>query len=428
MIAGERGGILILAEIAMHQALEKSEISDPLVAIPERRAIIVLLASAIAIVRAAPSFLAPQLYAEDGLLFQAAYNHGWHSLIEPIGGALNLYGSLIALLASKAPLIVAPAIEAYGAFAALVLIVFMAMSPRFELPFRSLAALAIACAPAAFELIGVLANGQWILPLGLFILLFSRPSSSSAVSIAEAAFVFFVGLEGPVPIFLVPLFFWQTLATKGPARHRLLLLTGLLTITAAIQLSHLRDDYRHVFNLVEPAPYSLALWVTMPVRWLDAFWPLNQTLIGFGRGAVIVVILAAVALGRYALKQPYRDIKIAMIYLAAIILLSGMLKYRANLQTVVEFNGRYIYAGSVFFFWFFCIAAYQFRSIRNCLVVLTGLLLINGILAYPALRPRAQHSWSSYIDKVEAATDEVAIPIAPEGWQIVLSPRSARSR
>jgi hypothetical protein len=405
-------------------ALEKPETSDPSAILP-RRVIIVLLAVVITIVRAAPSFVTPQLYAEDGALFSTAFNHGWHSLVEPIGGTLNLYGSLVALIASKAPfIVVAPAIEAYGALAAVAIVVFMATSPRFELPFKSLAALAVACAPAAFELIGVLANAQWTLPLGLLILLFSRPASSSAVLIVEAAFVLLVGLEGPVPIFLVPLFLWQTFTATGHAKHRLLLLTALLSITAAIQLMYLRDGVRPLFNLIEPAPYSPLLWLTMPIRWLDAFLPLNQKFIGFGYSAIIVVIFGAIALWRYALKQPYRDLKIAMIYLATIVLYFGMVKYRANLQTVMEANGRYIYAGSVFFFWFLCIAADQLRSIRNCLLVLTCALLINGALARPVWRPRAQQTWSSYVDRIEAGAGQIVIiPTAPEGWQIALFPR-----
>jgi hypothetical protein len=84
-------------------ALEKPETSNLSVILP-RRVIIVLLAVVITVVRAAPSFVTPQLYAEDGALFSTAFNHGWHSLIEPIGGTLNLYGSLVALIASKAPL------------------------------------------------------------------------------------------------------------------------------------------------------------------------------------------------------------------------------------------------------------------------------------------------------------------------------------
>ncbi|WP_022720806.1 hypothetical protein [Rhodopseudomonas sp. B29] len=387
------------------------------------RVAVVAAAILITILRAPQCFLAPQFYAEDGFLFRSAYNLGLASLLDPIAGTLNLYGASIALIASHAPLVAAPAIEVSGSLAAVAIVAAMATSPRFDFPTKIVAALSIACAPAAFELIGVLANAQWVLPLGLFILLFSRAAASRAILIGEAAFVLVVGLNGPVPMFLVPLFVWQTWVTTGRDRSRLLVLTALLTVAAAVQLMFLRHHVAPLFNIVEPAPYSPLLWVTMPLRWLDPLRPLVHKIIGYGPMGIAVVIVGAVALGRYALVRPYRDIKIAMLVVALIILYSGMLKYRANLQTVLDANGRYFYVGSVFFFWYLCIAADQLSRLRGAVLVLVFILFANSALVHSAKKPRAPQPWSDFVERIEGAKQMVIVPIAPPGWQIEFLPK-----
>ena len=69
-----------------------------------RRMAVVAAAILIVFIRFPGSLVAPEFWAEDGILISNAYNHGVASLFETIGGAyFNLYGSLVALLAVQAP-------------------------------------------------------------------------------------------------------------------------------------------------------------------------------------------------------------------------------------------------------------------------------------------------------------------------------------
>lgn len=382
-----------------------------------RRLAIVGLGLLILFIRTPTTFVTPQLWAEDGKLYAAAYNTGWHSLLQPLNGTLNLYGAAVATIAVNFPPILAPWIEVYAAHAATLLIVFMIMSPRFEMPYREIAALAVVCAPAGFEVLGFLVNAQWVLPLGLFVLLFSRPSDSTLIWLIEALFVAFVGLEGPLGTCLLPLYLWRLCSVKGSARLRICILAATLAVTACVQIAFLRNDLG-VFNVVEPHPYRPSLWLTMPVRWLDAIGPLNSGIIGFRRGAIGVVVLGALALIKFSWRAPYRELKLAMLFFATVILYAGMFKYRANLDTIVEECGRYFFAGSVFFYWFLCIAAATSRTMPHTITAVALVTLINGALVGVSIRPAPALPWSHFVSQI--GKGPISIPISPAGWSIHL--------
>jgi hypothetical protein len=381
------------------------------------RILTVLLGLAIVILRSRHSFLAPEFWAEDGVFFQDAYNMGLDSLITPLAGTLHLYGYLVAMLAANLPLIAAPWIEAYGNLAAFAITMWLATSPRFQAPYRPLMALAIACAPAAFEIIGFLANSDWVLSIGVFVLLFCEPSRNKLILYAEMFFVLIAGLSGPTALYLVPLFLWQSYTAQGEARHRILMLTATLCAASAIQLFFLVEGASPAFNLVAPAPYSKLLWLSMPVRWLDAIWPLGKNRIGFGMIAIGTVFVAAVLAISFSLRPPRRVFKLAMLYFAGIILFTGMLKYRSDLGTVSVNCGRYFFAGSVFFFWFLCLAADELPGYRNLLLIMCTAFMLNVAVSYRSIRPPAPAPYASFLSR----EGDITIPIAPTGWQITIN-------
>jgi hypothetical protein len=88
---------------------------------------------------------------------------------------------LIAVFAAYFPPAFATTILNFSAFALTLFIVWLATSPRFDIPFRPLIALAIVVVPMGFEALGTAADKQWIAPIGVFILLFLRPHASRLI-------------------------------------------------------------------------------------------------------------------------------------------------------------------------------------------------------------------------------------------------------
>lgn len=385
----------------------------------ETRLVIVALALLILFIRMPFTFVRPEFWAEDGLLISDAYNNGWASLTQPLGGIyLNFYGSLVANIAVQFSAHWWPWISIYGAHFAALLTVFLVTSSRFDLPYKAIAALAAVATPASRDsILGALANAQWVLPLGLVVLLFSRASRTWFVLLLEMIFVGVVALEGPLGIFLVPMFIYRSWATKSEERNRLMALTAILIVGSAIQSIFVAKKLG-VFDLVQPHEYDPLLWITIPLRWLDAVRFLVD-LVGHSLLGAIVVIVAGVGLVWFSLQRPYRTLKITMLIFASAILYSGMFKYRADLN--FKGNDRYVYIGSVFFFWFLCIWATSARNLRSIVVGTAMILIIAGVARRANdHRANAQMPWSHFEARV--GTGPISIPIAPyDAWKVTLT-------
>jgi hypothetical protein len=309
----------------------------------------------------------------------------------------------------------APWIEVYAAHAATLLIVWMVTSPRFDMPHKEMAALGVVCAPGGFEVLGFLTNAQWILPLGLFVLVFSVPSKTKAILAFETIFVAIVTLDGPVSLFFIPVFLILTFSERGAARVRLAVLSIMLLMSAAAQIWLLYADHS-ILDIIEPQRYPASLVFTLPARWFDATWPISA-LFGFDRRFVFPVVLTIILIIWFSLREPCRKQKLAMLFVAAAILFSGMYKYRHNLATVAEANGRYFYAGSVFLYWFLCIAAETFPRMRNTILAMTAFTLINGAW-FLVLRPYPPVPWRTAAGQI--GHGPLSIPISPAGWSVDL--------
>jgi hypothetical protein len=381
------------------------------------RLAIIAIALVILIVRMPNLFRAPEFWAEDALLYEAAYNSGWASLLQPLGGAyFNLYGSLVANIAVHFPPIFAPWIQGYAAQFACLLTVFIVSSPRFDFPYKPLAALAVVATPIQDNTFGGLANAQWILPVGLFALLFSRASRNPWTLLPESVLTAMIGLNGPLGCFLVPLFVWRAWKSEDVERRRLVVLSAILIACSIIQVAVIAQNLR-MFNLAEPMPYDHIVWITMPLRWFDAI----RLAAIFGKhivGAAIVIIGGGFLIW-FSFKQPYRDQKLAMIFFAALILYSGMYKFRHFLY--LYDNDRYVYVGSVFSFWFLCIWAATVPKVRTAVVALTALLIVVSVARrVDDPRPTAAIPWAKFAPQI--GKGPISIPVAPaDMWRANLS-------
>lgn len=376
------------------------------------RLIVCALAALILFVRVPAQFVAPQFWAEDSMLISAAYNQGWAALMLPIGGTYyNLYGSLIAAIAVLAPPIAWPWISIYGAHLAAIAVVFLVTSPRFDFPYRAVAALAVVAVPMS-DVFGGLANAQWCLATAVFVLPLLRSGPSQILPL-EAIVAFVLGLEGPFAAFVLPVYAW-CIWTCAEDRPRLIVLATITACCAAIQI--LAITHVDVFNLIEPAPYDPIVWLMMPIRWLDSL-RLANIFIHHQIVMVSIVIGGGAVAVWFAFKRPYRLLKLSMLMFAGIVLYSGMYKYRNAI--VFLSNDRYAYSGAVFAFWFVCAAIAPVGSRRAKIVIPLLVLLIihNPIRRFNQFEPKASVAWADQVARI--GHGPVAIPVAPSDFWAV---------
>lgn len=111
------------------------------------RAAVTALCGVILYLRTPDAFQHPQVWAEDGpVLFAGNLLHPWRSLVESYAGYFITVPRLTALIIGFLPFKLIPA----GYFAVSVLLIlltcWMTLSPRLELPYKPLLAIAIVAA------------------------------------------------------------------------------------------------------------------------------------------------------------------------------------------------------------------------------------------------------------------------------------------
>lgn len=345
---------------------------------------------------------------------------GWSGALSPTAGYLCALQWLVAGVAAYLPLSIVPAFYNYvGVFLTLT-VVWLVTSARLALPLKPLLAVAVV---QGREVLGTMANVQWIVPIGVFVMLFMRPGKSPLVLVAEIIFAAVVAVTGPFSIFLAPLFMARLYAFRDdPAqRLRLGILTLVITVGAVIEATYLAvyHDYAFVLYGIPHLQYPLSLWLNLPVA---------RTLEGFGRdvtglfhgtwGVLLILVLAAIVAWLAALR-PYRSQKISMLLFSGAIAVTGMIKYRESLP-VLESTQRYFYASSIFIVWFACCCAAQTKY-RNAVAIIVVIAEIVWVSAtFHSSRPKADADlrewkvWAQYIPSGLA----FSIPIDPPGWFI----------
>lgn len=181
----------------------------------------------------------PQFWAEDGMIWKDAYMNWPASVATSLAGYSNLAARLIGLLAPPFPVVWAPLLYGYAALAATLWTVWFLTSPRLDLPYPALGALAVVCVYQGGAVLGTAANIQWLVPIAAFGMLFMRPSCNTLIAAMENAFLFIAGLTGPYSIFLAPLF------VMAAWRERLEVAeTRIRRVGHAIIMSACEDTYR----------------------------------------------------------------------------------------------------------------------------------------------------------------------------------------
>jgi hypothetical protein len=393
------------------------------------RVAVVLAALVILYLRTPITFTHPQFWNEDELFFTFSRLMGFSNLKMLLAGYLCTAQALVALLATCFRPEFAAAIFCYAAILMTLGVVYLLTSPRLDMPGKPLLAIALVTAPMGWEVLGSLAYCQWVLPVGVFALLFMRPARSRMVLAAEAALVGVTAFTGPFCVLLTPLFVLRTLqVARGEARNRMALFAALTLIGAVTQslMNATHPQFNNLYALLgvsRPAPWTL--WVTLPLdNTIRAFGPIAGFLLTKPWVApldVLAALVLAVIAGALAWRQPYRMQKLFMLFFGSAVAASGMWKCRADLATLASGGSRYFYIGDVFALWFLCClaaGAYS-RAAVLTFVAATEILLLPAISGTPNVA--ADMAWPLWARLIGSGLP-VMIPTAPVGWYVGLPP------
>jgi hypothetical protein len=182
----------------------------------------VMVAAAAMVGRAPVYFTAPSFWAEEGSLFHAyAFMHRWdETLASTPSGYYLFYANLVALVAARAPVVIAPLVTKI--LALVIQLVPVALIATSEAPLwrspsrRALGIAAVLFGSLSGEIWLATINSQFYLTLIAILVLIEPPPSGrrAAVSLALLALA---GLTGPVASFVVPLFAWRAWRTRTRA-------------------------------------------------------------------------------------------------------------------------------------------------------------------------------------------------------------------
>lgn len=339
------------------------------------RCAIVALALAILTVRVPTYFTYPQFWAEDALIWVQSYTDGIRALLFPMAGYLLLGPKLIGAFAQLFPIAYAPAVYIYSAVAVDLAIVWLATSPRLDLPYKAGIALAIVVPMHGIYALGTVANIQWVFPLGIFFLLFMRPAGKIVIAI-EAAFVAVFTLTGPTCFFVAPLFLLRLISAKREQSSRLIVLSAVAVSGAAVQavVVFLHRGDTMIVGL-EPR-WTITEFVVG--FYYQALAPIGSSIFQAGALGLMAALLVSVGIAWGALITPLRSQKLLLLLLAGAIATVG--QYKIGPTFVLSYNLRYFYIAAVALIWFLlCLAAHQ--KLRPLFLSAAAALGIFGFVA-----------------------------------------------
>jgi hypothetical protein len=393
-----------------------------LLADPPRIAVLALCAAALAL-RRAQAFSNPQFWAEDIYFYQRAYLLGWSAFLEPFAGYLDLVVRLIAHVAGRADPRLAPAIFVWGAALATLYVAARTLSPRCPLPhFAGLCALAVVLVPDTFEVLLNLANLQWVLAVGLILLLVSGDPAGRWQWIHDLAAAAALGLTGPFCILLLPFFAWRAWRRRTRAS------VALAVIVAACALVQGYFVVTEPPASPEPPDFSSGPLLVLPaIARRVGGSILVGSLLGADTDQVVgtlagIATLAGVA---YLALRParHRAENVALGLVFAAVLASAFLRTRhaMGLYFTGHADSRYVYIPQLIAIWLLISAAVERSRISG---VCTALAVWAFAVNLPRLRETAyvDMHWGTYADRMRAG-EAVTVPTNPPGWYMHLPAR-----
>jgi hypothetical protein len=390
---------------------------------PPKLAVIAACAAILGL-RRAQAWSNPQFWAEDAYFYQQARQLGWHSFLAPLAGYLHTVLRIIALVASRVDPGLAPGVFVGGATVATLYVAGCAVSRRCPLPrFAGLFALAVVLVPDTHEVLLNLVNLQWVLAVGLILLLLSGDPATRGQWAHDVIAGAAMGLTGPFSILLVPFFLFRAWMRRSRPSA---LLAAIIAACGALQTYFVISAPKFA---IDPPGSTVVFSEILPLvgrriggSLLMGSLQSPDTDLALG---TIAGLLTLGGLGFLALRPgAYRKERLLLGLIFAVVIASVLCRVRHSLGMFFtpHTRARYVFVPQLVAIWLLLLTAVQAgRAARICTVLIAWGLLVN----IPTYREAAYRdmNWASYAARIREG-EEVDVPINPPGWILKIPGRA----
>jgi hypothetical protein len=374
------------------------------------RGLIVLIALAVLCWRVPNYFTDPQFWAEDGLAWLQTHIAGARSLVMPMAGYQLLAMHMITLFAEQFPTAAAPAIYFYSTVFITLWTVWLVMSPRFDIPYRPLAALAVVASYQGNYVFGGIANLQWVLPIAACAIILMRPHSSKLVLLGEALFLAAVSVTGTFSVFLLAAILSTTVLSRPDSRRVIFL--AIVSTGAVLQIASMLMNIDATLVAGEHVKQPLDIIVNMPFRKL--FSPFGRAIFNGSAGVIATSLLTVVTIWCLLLPK-FRTEKTFIVVFAAALIAGSVFKSGVDLDET--YGLRYFYIPSVLAVWFLAFTAPSIKR-HAVLAAMIGAYQIATIyLSFNTALTKSPHDWASWARAIDTGLP-VTVPISPPPWSL----------
>lgn len=383
--------------------------------------LIVAIATIILLIRKTDSFLNPQFWAEDGVIFfLQQYDKGTSAIFQPYSGYLHLVPRLIALFAdaffnySAIPFV-------YNSLSLILTLSSVAsiFSPRLKVDYKPLLALTLVLAPqSSDEIFMNITNIQWFLSILLIIVLMKeKPNCKYGnvnIQIAlDFVIIILCGLTGPFIILLTPFFAWKWIKDKD--------LYNFGVMSTAIAISCIQLLFLLVISQQSQDNFVLDFDVYSAIVGYQIFGSLFCTKIITYKVSHYFLSIMYFGLVFIILRfsRPKNDFIMLTLGIQLIFLLSVFYKFRANPEVLVPEGAaqRYFYIPFVMLIWSLIALLGKLEKWKNVLItIVLSLILISSLTSGFHSRGFLDYNWKLHSKSI--GREDIIIPINPEGWQI----------
>lgn len=385
--------------------------------------LVLIVASIVLMIRRTDSFLNPQFWAEDGVLFFIQqYEYGLPAVFKPYAGYLHIIPRLVALFAdSFFSYSLIPSVYNLSCFAITLFVIANLFSPRLTIRNNALFALAIVLIPHfTNEVFMNLTNIQWIVSILLIVTLMKEDpnrkyGNTNCQYIFDISIIILCGLTGPFIIFLLPLFVLRWIKNINYYNDLILILTCLISL---IQLSLILSEIggsNHI-NM----PLDLNIYSSLLGQKIFGNLILGKTAPYFLNHYLLSIIYLGFIFVIFHYQTQEKFIAI-FLYTHLIILLAIFYKFKSNPDILIaaENGVRYFYIPYLMIAWIL-IALLDQKEKWKKLIATTALvfILVSSFSSGLHSREFIDYKWRNYCRSI--GKEDVKIPINPKGWHIFI--------
>lgn len=387
----------------------------------------------------------PQFWADEGSsFFRDALCYGHDALFTHYSGYYHVIPRFIAYLVSFAPTLYAPSLYIASSFMITAVVLSLILSDRLNLPCKYLLAISLVLVPHDGEVFANLTNIQWILAIGVFVMVFMEPAKQKLALLFDAIFVTLAGLTGPYIVTLLPVFIvwlWRRWYYRAE-RLRLLILSVLALVTSSVQMYSVQftnEDkqfqYASLIDCLKDISSNMANMMNIALSRIFGSSMLAVINIFHGGGqsqaqierittiSICIFLLFLVMLTYDLIKgTENRSAKIATLYFAAVMIFAAFYRNKGLAssplnQLIFTASDRYFYIPKVMMIWLLLMMAV--RSWIAPVRMFFLLIILVTTLQNLKRTPWMDLNWKYWAPRI-VINQPITVPINPIGWKIDL--------